>query len=57
MDDSDPNNWEYDMVSFIVTGEKTTGTQAIADIDGDGYTEIISAGYSVGKVYVHTFAP
>ena len=57
VDDSDPANWDYDMSALVVTGDKTTGTQAIADIDGDGYTEIVAAGYSVGKVYVFTFAP
>ena len=28
-----------------------------ADIDGDGYTDIIAAGYTVGQVYVYTYAP
>jgi hypothetical protein len=30
---------------------------AVLDLDGDGYTEIVSAGYTAGTVYVHTFAP
>ena len=30
---------------------------AVVDLDGDGYTEIISAGYTAGTVYVHTYAP
>jgi Tfp pilus tip-associated adhesin PilY1 len=30
---------------------------AVVDLDGDGYVEIVSAGYTAGKVYVHTFAP
>ena len=30
---------------------------AIMDLDGDGYQELISAGYSADKVYVHTFSP
>jgi Tfp pilus tip-associated adhesin PilY1 len=37
--------------------ETTTGTMAVVDLDGDGFVEIVSAGYTVGKVYVHTFAP
>ena len=35
----------------------TSGTMAIDDLDGDGFTEIISAGYTAGEVYVYTFAP
>lgn len=35
----------------------TSGTMAIDDLDGDGYMEIISAGYTAGEVYVYTFAP
>ena len=29
----------------------------ICDLDGDGYYEVVSAGYSAGTVYVHTFKP
>ena len=32
-----------------------TGTMAVVDLDGDGFTEIISAGYTAGEVYVFTF--
>ena len=28
---------------------------AVVDLDGDGFTEIISAGYIAGEVYVFTF--
>ena len=41
----------------LLLGETTAGTMAVLDLDGDGYTEIVSAGYSAGTVYVHTFAP
>ena len=53
----DKTIFEYEKVTLIETGAKTAGTQAVEDIDGDGYTEIISAGYSAGHVYIHTFAP
>jgi len=53
----DPFDWEYDLQLIIETGETTAGTMAVLDLDGDGYTEIVSAGYSAGTVYVHTFAP
>jgi hypothetical protein len=36
-------------------GEDTSGTMAILDLDGDGFMELVSAGYSAGTVYVHTF--
>ncbi len=44
-------------ISIFTLDETTTGTMAVVDLDGDGYVEIVSAGYTVGKVYVHTFAP
>ena len=42
---------------MVDTEETTAGTMAVLDLDGDGYTEIISAGYTKGMVYVYTFAP
>merc|ERR1711971_1414776 len=52
----DPTNWDYDLQIMVDTEETTSGTMAIDDLDGDGYTEIVSAGYTAGKVYVYTFA-
>jgi len=42
------------MIYFL--GGDTSGTMALADLDGDGFIELVSAGYSANKVYVHTFA-
>ena len=42
---------------MVDTEETTAGTMAVVDLDGDGYVEIISAGYTKGRVYVYTFAP
>lgn len=53
----DPTNWEYDMQVMVDTEATTAGTMAVADLDGDGFTEIVSAGYTAGEVYVFTFAP
>ena len=39
----------------LFTDAHTSGTMAIFDLDGDGHMELISAGYSAGTVYVHTF--
>jgi len=51
------DNWEYEMEVMVDTEETTAGTMAVADLDGDGYVEVISAGYTKGRVYVFTFAP
>merc|ERR550534_2831897 len=53
----DKEDWNYDIETIIDTGADTSGTMAIMDLDGDGYQELISAGYSADKVYVHTFSP
>jgi len=53
----DPENMEYDLQVMVDSEATTSGTMAITDIDGDGYVEIISAGYTAGEVYVYTFAP
>ena len=52
----DKDDFIYETLTLIQTGGTTAGTQAVVDIDGDGYTEIVSAGFSVGKVYVHSFS-
>ena len=30
---------------------------AIADIDNDGYNEVIAAGYSANRIFVYTYKP
>ena len=42
---------------LVDTEATTAGTFAVSDLDGDGYTEIVSAGYTAGELYVFTFAP
>ena len=42
---------------MVDTEATTAGTMAVADLDGDGFTEIISAGYTEGMVYVYSFSP
>merc|ERR1712215_134748 len=53
----DPANMEYDLQVLVDTQATTAGTMAVADLDGDGFTEIVTAGYTAGQVYVFTFAP
>jgi hypothetical protein len=52
-----PNDWSYEKHILIETNGTTTGKFAIGDFDGDGYTDIVAAGYSVGKIYAFTYAP
>ena len=42
---------------MVDTEATTAGTMAVMDLDNDGYTEIVCAGYSAGEVYVYTFKP
>jgi hypothetical protein len=51
----DKNDWTYNQELIIDSEAQTVGTQAIVDLDGDGYMELIAAGYSADTVYVHTF--
>ena len=44
-------------ISILNTGEQTCGTLAIADLDGDGYTDLMFAAWSEGEVYVFSYSP
>jgi len=52
-----PDDMTYDIQVMIDTEATTAGTMAVIDLDGDGFTEIVSAGYTAGEVYVYTFKP
>jgi len=52
-----PDDMNYDIQVMVDTGATTAGTMAVTDLDGDGFTEIVSAGYTAGEVYVYTFKP
>ena len=53
----DPSDFGYDVNLVVDTGDTTAGTMVVADLDGDGYTEIVAVGYTVGEIYVFTYAP
>jgi len=53
----DISDWTYSKDILVDTGMTTAGKFAVEDLDGDGWTEIIAAGYSSGTLYVYTFAP
>nr|CAD7405635.1 unnamed protein product [Timema poppensis] len=50
-------DWTYDTILLEDTFGDTAGASLAADLDGDGFTEIIAAGYSAGKVYVYSYSP
>ncbi|KAK7021374.1 hypothetical protein SK128_009730 [Halocaridina rubra] len=56
-DSEDRSNWIYQKHILVDTEDTTVGKMAHGDIDGDGYEEIIVAGYTIGEVYVFTYAP
>ncbi|KAK2719994.1 hypothetical protein QYM36_004038, partial [Artemia franciscana] len=53
----DPTDWTYEKQILVDTQATTSGKMAIADLDGDGYREIVAAGYSADRIYVFTYAP
>ena len=53
----EPGVWTYDKVDLVNTGGITSGKMAIADIDNDGYNEVIAAGYSANRIFVYTYKP
>ncbi|XP_063223543.1 uncharacterized protein LOC134531676 isoform X3 [Bacillus rossius redtenbacheri] len=48
------DDWSYNLVTVWNTDGTTTGTAAVADLDGDGRYELVASGYSAGKVAVFT---
>ncbi|XP_065349705.1 uncharacterized protein LOC135945767 [Cloeon dipterum] len=53
----DPADWTYNKHLLVDTNATTTGKYAIADLDNDGYNEIVAAGFTANEVYVYTYAP
>ena len=53
----DPTNWLYNKHILVDTEKTTSGKFVVMDLDGDGYTEIVAAGYSSGTIYVFTYKP
>ncbi|XP_042881107.1 uncharacterized protein LOC122258899 [Penaeus japonicus] len=53
----DRDDWLYQKHILLDTEDTTVGKMAHGDLDGDGYEEVIVAGYTIGEVYVYTYAP
>ncbi|XP_037793535.1 uncharacterized protein LOC119589014 isoform X2 [Penaeus monodon] len=53
----DRNDWVYEKNVLIDTEDIMVGKMAHGDLDGDGYEEIVVAGYAVNQLFVFTYAP
>jgi len=54
---ADAEDWSYQRQTLVETGKTTAGQVTVADLDDDGYNELVLAGYTIGKLYVFTYAP
>jgi hypothetical protein len=43
--------------NLLFSGDTTVGTMTVADLDGDGFVELVFAAYSAGLVYVYSYGP
>lgn len=50
------NDWQYEE-RILIDVKGTVGQLAIADINGDGYSEIFVPAYDANKIYAFTFSP
>ena len=54
----DPEDWTYEKQTLVAAESGgTAGQVTAADLDGDGFTELIAAGYTAGKLYVFSYSP
>jgi len=53
----DPADWTYNKHILVDTERTTSGKFAVGDFNGDGYTDIVVAGYTIGRLYAFTYAP
>ncbi|KAK3863385.1 hypothetical protein Pcinc_030835 [Petrolisthes cinctipes] len=51
------DDWVYQKHILVDTMETTVGKMAHGDFDGDGYEEVVVAGYSAGKLFAFTYTP
>ncbi|XP_042220068.1 uncharacterized protein LOC121864928 [Homarus americanus] len=53
----DRNDWVYQKHILVDTEMTTIGKMTHGDFNGDGYEEVVVAGYTIGQLYVYTYAP
>lgn len=51
---TDPNNWSY-TTEFVCNSTGTIGGVSVADMDGDGISEIAVPFYNEGKIEIYSF--
>lgn len=51
------DDWSYLSHKFVDVGKGTVGQFAFADVNADGYTDIVVPAYNDGTVSLYTFAP
>ncbi|KAK8385139.1 hypothetical protein O3P69_012143 [Scylla paramamosain] len=51
------DDWVYQKHILIDTEETTIGKMAHGDFDGDGFEDVVVAGYSIGQLYLFTYNP
>ena len=49
-------DWTYERQTLVTAGG-TAGQVAAADLDGDGFTELVTAGHTAGMLYVFSYSP
>lgn len=53
----DASDWTYNKHVLVDTKATTSGKFAVGDFDGDGYTDIVCAGFTSDMLYAFTYAP
>ncbi len=59
-DSQDPEDWSYSLSEpFLDAGEEGNilGNPAVADLDGDGYPEVVLPVWTQDVVAVYSFSP
>ncbi len=56
---SDPDVWIYNLLPPFLDQApgNIAGNPSVADLDGDGYSEIIAASYTGNQLIVYTYSP
>ncbi|KAF0309882.1 hypothetical protein FJT64_019038 [Amphibalanus amphitrite] len=49
-------DWRYERLPLVSPGG-TAGQVAVADLDGDGFTELLAAGHTAGSLAVFSYGP
>ena len=53
----DTHDWSYTKTTILDAGSGTVGDVSVADVNGDGYLEVVIPAYNRNEVNMFTFAP